>query len=159
MVRIFLSFSLLLSTSLSLHAQKAELIKLDKFQRLINTKSDQIQVINFWATWCAPCVKEMPLFEKLNQERKDVRVLLVSMDIDLDPDPQKVEKFIDRKKILSRVVILDERNPNSWISKIDQRWSGALPATLIINSTNGKRKFIEHEIHEGDLEKMIEEIK
>jgi len=159
MGKIILSLFVLLSSGLSLMAQKAELIKLDKLQKLISARTDQIQVINFWATWCAPCVKEIPLFERLNQERTDVKVLLVSMDIDLDPDPQKVEKFIERKKILSQVVILDERNPNSWIGKIDQRWSGALPATLIINSANGRRKFIEHEMHEGDLEKMIEEIK
>ena len=81
------------------------------------------------------------------------------MDIDLDPNPEKVYKFISRKNIQSRVVILDERDPNSWISKIDKNWSGALPATLIVNSFTGKRRFWERELHEGDLEKLIEEVK
>ena len=140
-------------------AQKAELVTLDKLQTLIASKDQPIQIINFWATWCAPCVKEMPLLEKLNQERNDVKVTLVSMDIDLDPNPEKVYKFISRKNIQSRVVILDERDPNSWISKIDKNWSGALPATLIVNSATGKRRFWERELHEGDLEKLIEEVK
>ena len=140
-------------------AQKAEMVTLDKLQTLIGSKQEPIQIINFWATWCAPCVKELPLLEKLNQERTDVKVTLVSMDMDLDPNPDKVYKFITRKNIQSRVVILDARDPNSWISKIDKNWSGALPATLIINSTTGKRRFWGRELHEGDLERMIVEVK
>jgi thiol-disulfide isomerase/thioredoxin len=154
---LFVIFILFLSLDVSL-AQHAELIKLDRLQKLMDSKGT-LQIINFWATWCAPCVKEMPLFEKLNQERKDVKVTLVSMDIDLDPDAEKVQKFIARKKVLSHVLILDERNPNAWINKIDKTWSGALPATLIINGANGKRRFVERELREGELEKLIEEVK
>ena len=140
-------------------AQQAELIKLSQLQTLIEEKSDHIKVINFWATWCAPCVKELPLFESLNQNRKDAKVILVSMDIDLDPNPEKVYKFVARKKVQSQVVILDERDPNSWINKIDKNWSGALPSTRFVNTANGKRKFVEKEMHAGDLEKFIEEVK
>ncbi|PZR36283.1 MAG: TlpA family protein disulfide reductase, partial [Azospira oryzae] len=75
-------------------AQEAKLVRLAELQKMIDTPSDEVKVINFWATWCAPCIKELPLFEKLNQERKDVKVTLVSMDIDLDPNPQKVYKFV-----------------------------------------------------------------
>jgi len=140
-------------------AQKAELVSLDKLQRLMASTDQPVQIINFWATWCAPCVKELPLLEKLNRERNDVKVTLVSMDMDLDPNPEKVYKFISRKNIQSRVVILNERDPNSWISKIDTSLSGALPATLIINSITGKRRFWERELHEGDLERLMEEVK
>jgi thiol-disulfide isomerase/thioredoxin len=137
---------------------KAQIIKLPQLQELIEAKTDQIKVINFWATWCAPCVKEMPLFEELNATRSDVKVTLVSMDLDLDPNPEKVYRFIDRRKIKSQVVILNEQNPNAWIEQIDKSWSGALPATIIINGTTGKRKFVERELHEGELEKLIAEI-
>ena len=100
----------------------------------------------------------MPLLEKLNADRKDVRVRLVSMDMDLDPDPEKVRKFVARKKIVSQVLILDERNPNQWIDKVDKNWSGALPATLVVNNKTGKRKFVERELHEGELESLIAEV-
>ena len=140
-------------------AQKAEIMKLDKLQSEIAKPSDQVLVYNFWATWCAPCVKELPLFEKLNQTDKNVKITLVSMDIDLDPNPEKVYKFIDRKKIQSRVIILDAVDPNSWINKIDKNWSGALPATLIINTKTGARRFVNNALKEGDLEKLIAEIK
>lgn len=150
---------LLLAGALSVSAQEqAKIVKLAELQNIINAKTDHIKVINFWATWCGPCVKEMPLFEKLDQERDDVKVTFVSMDLDLDPDPSKVYKFVARKKLQSEVVILDEKNPNSWIDAIDKSWSGAIPATIIINGKTGQRKFIEKELHEGELEKLIAEI-
>ncbi len=157
-MRVPLSVILLL-ISLTLFAQpKAEIIKLKQLQEHIQAKTDKVKVINFWATWCAPCIKEMPLFEKLNAERQNVEVTLVSMDLDLDPNPEKVYKFMDRRKIKSQVLILDERDPNSWIDQVDKNWSGALPATIIINGKTGKRKFIERELHEGELEKLIAEV-
>ncbi len=140
------------------YSQGKDLIRLDQLQEAIRQEKDHIQVINFWATWCAPCLKEMPLFEKLNEERKDVRVRLVSLDLDLDPNVEKVRNFVIRKKIKSEVMILDEQNPTSWIEKIDKSWSGALPATLVINNKNGKRKFVERELQPGELEKLIAEV-
>jgi thiol-disulfide isomerase/thioredoxin len=134
-----------------------DLVKLAELQKLIH-KPGPVKVINFWATWCAPCVKEMPLLEKLNHDDKNSKVILVSMDYDLDPDPAKVKRFIERKKILSEVVILAEENPNDWIEKIDKSWTGALPSTLVINPNSGKRKFIQGELKEGDLEKLIQEV-
>jgi thiol-disulfide isomerase/thioredoxin len=138
---------------------QAKIVKLAELKRVMETPGEEIRVINFWATWCAPCIKEMPLFEKLNRERKDVVVTLVSMDLDLDPNPAKVHKFVERKKIASRVLILDESNPNAYIDEIEKQWSGALPATIVINSKTGKRKFVERELHEGELEKLIDEVK
>jgi thiol-disulfide isomerase/thioredoxin len=140
-------------------AQKAEMIKLEALQNEIATPGDQILVYNFWATWCGPCVKELPLFEKLSHNNKEVKVTLVSMDIDLDPNPEKVYKFIERKKIQSRVIILDAVDPNSWINKIDKNWSGALPATLVINTKTGERRFVNSALKEGDLENLIMEVK
>ncbi len=139
-------------------AQEARLIHLTQFQEDVKSEKGKIQVINFWATWCAPCLKELPLFEKLKSERSDIHIRLVSMDMDLDPNPDKVRRFVARKKLTSEVIILDERNPNKWIDQVDKRWSGALPATLIINNQNGKRVFVERELHAGELEKLIAEV-
>ncbi len=98
---------------------------------MLEKKDDKTYVINFWATWCAPCVKELPYFEKLKTEYadKNVEVLLVSLDF-----PKQVEKklipFINKKKLKSEVVLLDDINEDVWIKAIDETWSGALPATL-----------------------------
>lgn len=137
---------------------KPRLVKLAELKSVIESPGEEIRVINFWATWCGPCIKEMPLFEKLNAERKDVKVTLVSMDMDLDPKPEQVNRFVAKKKLMSSVLILDESNPNEWIEKIDKDWNGAIPATIVVNSKTGKRIFVEKELHEGDLEKLIAQV-
>ncbi|MDZ7647740.1 MAG: TlpA disulfide reductase family protein [Cytophagales bacterium] len=150
---------LLVKISFMAPAQEAKEIKLGDLQQLLTASNERIQVINFWATWCAPCVKEIPLFEDLNRENKDVEVTLVSMDYDLDPNPEKVNRFITRKKLQSKVVILAETDPNSWIDKIDKDWQGALPTTLVVNTKTGKRKLVQRELREGELEKLIAEVR
>jgi len=156
MRKLLLIFGFVLPVSV--FAQQAEIVKLKQLQDHINRETDNIKIINFWATWCAPCIKEMPLFEKIGAERKDVEVTFVSLDLDLNPKPETVYRFIDRKKIQSKVLILDEKDPNVWINQIEKGWSGAIPATIIINGKTGQRKFVEKELHEGDLEKLIAEI-
>lgn len=154
----FIFFCALLFSGIC-YGQNAEIIHFEDLQKMVSEKSDKIHVINFWATWCGPCVKELPYFEKITSEgRKDIKVSLVSMDLELDPNPEKVYKFISRKNIQSQVLLLDAADPNSWINKIEEKWSGALPATILINQKTGKRKFIGKALHEGELEKHIKEI-
>jgi hypothetical protein len=59
----------------------------------------------------------------------------------------------------AEVLLLDEIDYNSWIDKVDKRWGGAIPATLVINQKTGKRKFIDKELAEGQLEELISELK
>ncbi len=152
--KIFLFF--LLFSLYRLSAQQATVVKFDRLQQLMNEKSGTIQIINFWATWCAPCVKELPLFEKLRSESTDVKVTLINLDF--ADKVKKVNTFLLKKNIQSEVLLLDEIDYNTWIDKVDKNWGGAIPATLIINPKNGKRKFVERELHEGELQKLIEEV-
>ena len=152
--KIFLFF--LLFSLYRLSAQQVTVVKFDRLQQLMNEKSGTIQIINFWATWCAPCVKELPLFEKLRSESTDVKVTLINLDF--ADKVKKVNTFLLKKNIQSEVLLLDEIDYNTWIDKVDKNWGGAIPATLIINPKNGKRKFVERELHEGELQKLIEEV-
>ena len=95
------------------YAQQPKIVKLPELQNMMNAGGDKIRVFNFWATWCGPCVKELPLFEKLTADNpENVEVTLISMDLELDPNPEKVYKFVSRKNLHSKVVLLDEQNPN-----------------------------------------------
>ena len=154
-----IAYLLFAISSLDASAQKGDVIDLGQLQNLLNEKNEKILIVNFWATWCGPCVKEMPFFEKITAEGKEhIEVLLVSMDLDLDPDAEKVYRFIERKKIQSRVVLLSAPNPDSWISKVEKSWTGALPATIVINQKTGQRKFVGKSLHEGDLERLIADV-
>lgn len=97
-------------------------------------------VVNFWATWCAPCVKELPHFEQLNSENKNIKVVLVSLDFK-DQYESKLLPFLKKKSIASEVVLLTDKDYNAWLPQVDKDWSGSIPATLIIE--NGKKVFAE----------------
>lgn len=128
----------------------------DELEPLLNRKDDKTYIINFWATWCAPCIKELPYFEKINQEGKanNRKVILVSLDM---PSmwKSKLIPFIRNKDIKSEVVVLDDPDQNSWIPKINKNWSGAIPATLIYN--RNKRKFYEQTFTYESLNKELSE--
>lgn len=152
--------ALLAVTATSMAQEKPETVDINTLLTEMTSSDREVTVVNFWATWCGPCVKELPLFETLNSKNDpSIKVLLVSLDLDLDPNPEKVYKFVERKKLQSEVLLLKEDNPNSWINKISEEWSGALPATLVINNKTGRRKFVEKQLHEGDLELLIKEVK
>jgi len=97
-------------------------------------------VVNFWATWCAPCVKELPYFEKLNSENKNIKVVLISLDFK-NQFESRLLPFLKTRKINSEVVLLTDKDYNTWLPIVDKDWSGSIPATLIIKKE--KRVFVE----------------
>ncbi len=144
--------------SFKVAAQPIESVKLGDLQKVLQAPNDKVLIVNFWATWCAPCIKELPLLEKLHAENSGVEILLVSMDYDLDPDIAKVVRFQSRKKLKAKILFLTESDPNAWIDKIDKRWSGALPATLVVNTKTKKRELVQGELAEGQLEELIKKV-
>lgn len=133
-----------------------EVYDYEGFKKFLNKKDDKIYVVNFWATWCAPCVKELPYFEKLNAEyaNKDVKVILVSLDFPHLYE-SKLKPFIKNKKIKSKVVALDDPNMNSWIPKVNKKWSGSIPATVIYKNDN--HKFFEKSFSFSELETEVKQ--
>jgi thiol-disulfide isomerase/thioredoxin len=109
-------------------------------EKAVLSDKNTTYVVNFWATWCAPCVKELPHFEKLNSENKSVKVVLVSLDFKNQYE-SKLLPFLKAKKINSEVVFLTDKDYNTWLPTVDKDWSGSIPATLIIK--NGKKFFAE----------------
>ena len=124
---------------------KVEVVKFEALQELMTRSSQQIEVINFWATWCKPCIKELPYFQTLHQQKGDqLNVTLISLDFAEHLD-SKVLPFVKKKGLTTRILLLDEIDYNSWIDKVDPQWTGSIPATLVINSGTGQRKFVEGE--------------
>ncbi len=134
-----------------IHSQ-VPVISYKELAQIIEHKTDTTYVINFWATWCKPCVVEIPVFEQFNQENLDkkVKVILVSMDFAKDLD-KTLLPFITKNQIQSSVMLLNETDYDAWINKIDPSWSGALPATLIVNNKRKKRVFTENALTYKEL--------
>ncbi|MEM7485255.1 MAG: TlpA disulfide reductase family protein [Bacteroidota bacterium] len=125
---------------------------------LENLEEDKVYVINFWATWCAPCIKELPYFESLSKsiDGHKTEVLLVSLDFG-NQIKNKLYPFVEKKQLKSEVVVLTDGNANSWIEKIYPSWTGAIPATLILH--NEQLVFYEKSYHSKDeLEDDIKKI-
>ena len=155
-IRVHLLMGMILLSTL-VFAQTVPIVKFDRVEKIMQLKSDSIVVINFWATWCAPCVKELPLFEQLHVENPEIKIVLVNLDFADKID--KVKEFVNKKKITSPVILLDEIDYNSWIDRVDTSWGGAIPATFILNQKTGQRKFVERELHSGELQSLIELVK
>jgi len=137
--------------------QRLEVVQFDALEALMKRDSEQIEVINFWATWCKPCITEMPYIQALAKNNENVHVTMVSLDF-AEGFESKVIPFVKEKELVTDVILLDNLDYNSWIDKVDPSWTGAIPATLIINHKNGKRKFVEKELEEGEIESLIQEV-
>jgi thiol-disulfide isomerase/thioredoxin len=129
-------------------------VNFDELQPRLSTGSDSVYVINFWATWCVPCVKELPEFEKINREYSDqkVRVVLVSLDNSRHID-SRVLPFIEEHGLKSEIILLDDPQSNRWIPLVDESWTGSIPATVIF--TKDSRSFYEKVFTYEELEEAV----
>ena len=135
---------------LNLPAQHVDLLTLNQLYERVNHGQDTTFIINFWATWCVPCVKELPNFEKISDEYKNenLKVLLVNLDYKSKLN-SSVLPFIKKNGIKNEVFMLNESDPEVYINRIDSSWSGALPATLMLKDK--KRKFFEKDFTYSEL--------
>ena len=131
-----------------------EILSYSELEPYLNKNNDTTYVINFWATWCKPCLEELPAFNELSEKYKDekLQIILVSLDF-----PSQIEShlipFIKNNNVKHRVLVLDDPNSNYWINQIDISWSGAIPAILVYN--NYSREFYERSFSFNELETIV----
>ncbi|QHJ07292.1 TlpA disulfide reductase family protein [Hymenobacter busanensis] len=154
----FLVASLLLS-ALPAAAQQVRVVKLPALQQLLARPTDTTYVVNFWATWCGPCVAELPHFEQLRRRHATakVQVLLVSLDFASQLD-KKVRPFVQRHRLVAPVWLLNEPDQNAFIDKVDAGWSGALPFTLVFNNARHRRQSFEKPLTLPELETALQAV-
>jgi thiol-disulfide isomerase/thioredoxin len=123
------------------------------------SKGDTLYVVNFWATWCKPCVEELPYFEQLADScaNKKVKIFLVTTDMRKDI-ATRVTDFIKAKKLTQQVVFINEVNADKWINKVSEEWSGAIPATLMVKGDIGYRHFKEGELTFEELQLLVNQV-
>ncbi len=136
--------------------KSVEVLKWPQLKTILENDNGKVKIVNFWATWCKPCMQELPDFEKINLEYKDknVEVLLVSLDQAALANT-RVKASLEKNNITARVVLLDEVDFNKWINNIDSTWSGAIPATLVIYQKKNIRQFHEKQFSYAELKQII----
>jgi len=129
----------------------------DGLQHFLKKENDTLYIINFWATWCKPCVEELPYFQAFyeNNKSQPIQMYLVNLDF-----PKMVEtgvvSFIEKNKLTPPVLHLNDPDANRWIPLVDENWSGAIPATVIYKGTD--RAFYETSFTLSTLEEAVTKI-
>lgn len=141
-----------------LDAQEVRSVKVTEIEKLISESRHPL-LINFWATWCKPCVEELPsLIREVKAHAADsIELILVSLD-DKENYPGKLRDFIRNRNYEGTFLWLDETNADYFCPKIDTAWSGAIPATLFIHAKKGFRRFVESKLTDESLSALLKEM-
>ncbi|MEX2369755.1 MAG: TlpA disulfide reductase family protein [Bacteroidales bacterium] len=147
---------ILLALAVQLQSQNVASIDRQGLINEVNHRNDTVYVVNFWATWCSPCIAELGFFEELHRSysNRGVKVILVNLDF-----PNQVEKrvipFVKERGLTASVMNMTELDYNAWIPEVNKEWSGAIPATLLYN--RDERKFFAREISRDELFDEVDE--
>lgn len=133
-------------------------VTFEQFMAHVEKNKTKIHVVNFWATWCKPCVQELPNFIRLQREYASKNVVITFVSLDFKKDYDKLLVPFVKKRKMTNVLLLDAPNPNSWIDRVSKDWSGAIPGTLVVPpASSGKTQvFHEGEIEYVQLEKLVQ---
>lgn len=121
----------------------------DEFRPMLHQDNDTTYMVNFWATWCAPCVKELPYFKQVDSlhGQGPFKLILVSLDFKKDY-LSRLQPFVREHQLDPYVVVLEDNRADFWINDIAPQWSGAIPATLVYKGD--QRDFYERTFHHAD---------
>jgi len=135
------------------YSQNVPVLKFLDAEKFWTNNSDTVYLVNYWATWCKPCVEELPDFLKLNKELKNkkFKMILVTLDFPQHIKP-RVIPFIKKNNIQAQVVLLDD-DANVWINKVDKNWDGSIPVTQFIQ--NGKKEFHNGTLNYNELAEIV----
>ncbi|MDO6431597.1 TlpA disulfide reductase family protein [Flavitalea sp. BT771] len=122
-------------------------------------KADHPLIINFWATFCVPCNKEIPYFQSTVEKYKQQGVELVLVSLDL-PDyyPARIASFAGKNGYQATIAWLDETDADYFCPRVDKRWSGGIPSSLFINNKTHFRRFYDRQLTEPQVSLAIKEM-
>ncbi len=138
------------------YAQQVEKIDTASLRKLVNIHDNKLHIINFWATWCSPCVSELPHFEKIMGEYPENKVDFLFISLDFPSTVQKsLIPFINGRPMQSRVVLMSLNDADAWINMIDKYWQGDIPATLVYRTSDNTRLFHAGAMDYNELKTII----
>jgi thiol-disulfide isomerase/thioredoxin len=108
------------------------------FQKLVDSHKGKVVLYEFWATWCAPCRKEMPQLIRLEANLRSQGFELVTISADEPEQDAAAEKILKQLAIPGPLYRKQAKDDDNFINSIDRKWNGALPA-LFLYDKNGRK--------------------
>ncbi len=153
MIRIVTGL-ILLFFSLNIVGQSIPVMNYEELETYLDKDKDKVVLVNFWATWCKPCIEELPDFLQLKEDLRGANFELILVSLDFSNQIEKrVIPFIQKHNISAKVIVLDDPDANTWINKVDPSWGGAIPVSLILHL--GKKDFYEGTLNYEQLRNLI----
>ena len=153
MKAFFVIASLLIVSAID--AQDVRAVKITELEKTIRESKTPL-IVNFWATFCVPCLQEIPYFQEIARQYKSNDVSLVFVSLDMrEAYPAKVNNMANKLNLTYPVVWLNETNADYFCPKIDTSWTGGMPSSLFVNNATGYHKFFEEPLSKEKLEKEV----
>lgn len=131
---------------------KIQSVDINQLKKIISQNKGKIVMVNFWATWCGPCVEEFPDLVKLYNKHKNNKFTLIGASLDSPGDEAKIARFVQSQNTRFPVYHVKIKDPGKFIEQFDKKWGGEIPRTYlydrngkVIKSWSGSRSFEEFE--------------
>ncbi|GEM_PF-2937044 len=127
-----------------------------ELQQLLSAQKGRVTLVNLWATWCKPCIHEMPALEKLHQnyQNKGVKIIALSLD-ELAKADSLVLPYWKSKGFSMDYYVIGTEDPSTIINKIDPLWLGVIPTSFLFNSEGEKIETITGSLNYEGFEKKV----
>ena len=140
----------------SVKAQNISYIRATDLEKILKDPENKLMVINFWASWCPPCVKELPEFQKASGKYEGSKVKFIMVSLDFPNEVQnKLIPFLDKNNIVLNISVMLDTDYTLWENIVDPDWRGDIPSTLLLNNSRKIRYFHPGELSEDELESLI----
>jgi len=151
LIYIFLSLSAIAQDNIPL-------VKIEDLKKVYTQSNDTTYVVNFFATWCGPCMLEMPILIKFYEDHKNTAVKLIFVSLDNAGTVKKLPSKMKKLGVQAPVYLLNESTDFSWLPYIDKRWQGSIPATMVVNTKKNIKAFFETPMEKGQLEFYLKKL-
>lgn len=127
----------------------------EQVEEVLKRKTDTTYVVNFFASWCVPCLQELPDLQAFASEHQTEKVKVILVSLDFEEDVAEALNPLLQKYSITETVWLLKEDGNRWITRIEKQWNGSIPATLMVNHAQKKRIFLQQRVTRAKLNEYL----